>query len=382
MSTGSNSRRGIDERVEAILVIAQVVTSRNGRLEGVAAAGARALRGRRGPLAGRPGRAPEATDADGECRWCGRVDRRDGGSRRPRVVRPRRRPLSRELGARAAGELGPADRRDQGAHPRGRLGRRGRRRALGAGRRRRRGGVADRPLCRGARFAVLGEWDDVRVHADYIRTHEAFPSEVGDALAFIAAEDVVGYVEAVEDVLESFEAETSISRTFPSPTPCSCSRRLPAAAGWRPSSTRRCCRDAADHPLRRWLTVLPFRGACRRPLRSWPLRVPAFRRPRRGAATRPAAGGRALRERASVPGRRLGLEPQQPAYRLVARNRHRLGPFRPTAPGRAATPKGVVTRPPRRGWRSSSGRESRSPASPGSARRRTPPSRLLPSPRP
>ena len=54
-------------------------------------------------------------------------------------------------------------------------------------------------------FAVLGEWDDVRVHADYVRAHEAFPSEVGDALAFIAAEDTVGYVEAVEDVLGSFE---------------------------------------------------------------------------------------------------------------------------------------------------------------------------------
>ena len=54
-------------------------------------------------------------------------------------------------------------------------------------------------------FAVLGEWDDVRVHADYARTHETFPDEVADALAFVAAEDVVGYVEAVEDVLESFE---------------------------------------------------------------------------------------------------------------------------------------------------------------------------------
>jgi hypothetical protein len=53
--------------------------------------------------------------------------------------------------------------------------------------------------------AVLGEWDDVRVHADYARTHESFPNEVADALAFVAAEDVVGYVEAVEDVLESFE---------------------------------------------------------------------------------------------------------------------------------------------------------------------------------
>ena len=45
----------------------------------------------------------------------------------------------------------------------------------------------------------------MRSHADYARTHEAFPSEVGDALAFIAVEDVVGYVEAVEEVLESFE---------------------------------------------------------------------------------------------------------------------------------------------------------------------------------
>ena len=54
-------------------------------------------------------------------------------------------------------------------------------------------------------FAVLGEWDDTRVHADYARTHETFPNEVADALAFVAAEDVVGYIEAVEDVLESFE---------------------------------------------------------------------------------------------------------------------------------------------------------------------------------
>ena len=52
---------------------------------------------------------------------------------------------------------------------------------------------------------VLGDWVAAREHADYARTHEAFPGEVGDALAFIAAEDVVGYVEAVEDVLESFE---------------------------------------------------------------------------------------------------------------------------------------------------------------------------------
>jgi hypothetical protein len=54
--------------------------------------------------------------------------------------------------------------------------------------------------------AVLGDWDDVRVHAGYARTHDTFPSEVADALAFVAAEDVVGYVQAVEAVLESFES--------------------------------------------------------------------------------------------------------------------------------------------------------------------------------
>lgn len=64
-------------------------------------------------------------------------------------------------------------------------------------------------------FAVLGEWDDVRVHADYARTHETFPNEVADALAFIAAEDVVGYVEAVEDVLESFETREQYLEDVP-----------------------------------------------------------------------------------------------------------------------------------------------------------------------
>ena len=46
----------------------------------------------------------------------------------------------------------------------------------------------------------------MRVHAGYARTHDTFPSAVADALAFVAAEDVVGYVEAVEAVLESFES--------------------------------------------------------------------------------------------------------------------------------------------------------------------------------
>lgn len=64
-------------------------------------------------------------------------------------------------------------------------------------------------------YAALGGWNDVRVHADYARTHEAFPNEVADALAFVAAEDVVGYVEAVEDVLESFETRDEYLEDVP-----------------------------------------------------------------------------------------------------------------------------------------------------------------------
>jgi hypothetical protein len=53
--------------------------------------------------------------------------------------------------------------------------------------------------------SVLGDWKHARVHADEIRIRDDFPRDVADALAMIAAEDVVGYVEAVESVLESFE---------------------------------------------------------------------------------------------------------------------------------------------------------------------------------
>jgi hypothetical protein len=85
--------------------------------------------------------------------------------------------------------------------------------AIGAG-----AGESESPIGRYAAalaHAVLGEWDDVRVHADYARTHETFPNEVADALAFVAAEDVVGYVEAVEDVLESFETRDEYLEDIP-----------------------------------------------------------------------------------------------------------------------------------------------------------------------
>jgi hypothetical protein len=52
---------------------------------------------------------------------------------------------------------------------------------------------------------VLGRDAEARRLADELRTGDGFPHDVGDALATIAAGDRVGYVEAVESVLESFE---------------------------------------------------------------------------------------------------------------------------------------------------------------------------------
>jgi hypothetical protein len=51
---------------------------------------------------------------------------------------------------------------------------------------------------------VLGDDEQARVHADAIRTRDDFPHAVGDALAYLAAQDVLGYAESVEEVLESF----------------------------------------------------------------------------------------------------------------------------------------------------------------------------------
>jgi hypothetical protein len=64
--------------------------------------------------------------------------------------------------------------------------------------------------------SVLGDWPQARVQADEIRTSDDFPAPaVGDALAMIAAEDVVGYVEAVEAVLESFETREAYLEDVP-----------------------------------------------------------------------------------------------------------------------------------------------------------------------
>ena len=63
---------------------------------------------------------------------------------------------------------------------------------------------------------VLGDDETARLHADAIRTREDFPEAVGDALAYLAAgTDRIGYVEAIEDVLESFETRDEYLEDVP-----------------------------------------------------------------------------------------------------------------------------------------------------------------------
>ena len=63
--------------------------------------------------------------------------------------------------------------------------------------------------------AVLGEWEDLRVHADALRQDDVFPHDVADALAAIASPDPVAYVEAAESVLESFETRDAYFEDLP-----------------------------------------------------------------------------------------------------------------------------------------------------------------------
>ena len=52
---------------------------------------------------------------------------------------------------------------------------------------------------------TLGRDEEARPVADSLRERDDFPHDVADALATLAAEDVLGYTYAVESVLESFE---------------------------------------------------------------------------------------------------------------------------------------------------------------------------------
>jgi hypothetical protein len=55
---------------------------------------------------------------------------------------------------------------------------------------------------------ALERWPEARHVAESLRERDDFPHDVADALAYIAADDVVGYTEAVDSVVESFETRT------------------------------------------------------------------------------------------------------------------------------------------------------------------------------
>lgn len=62
---------------------------------------------------------------------------------------------------------------------------------------------------------VLERSAEARQQADAIRTRDDFPNEVGDALAFLAAQDVAGYETAVDSVLQSFETRNEYLEGLP-----------------------------------------------------------------------------------------------------------------------------------------------------------------------
>jgi hypothetical protein len=55
---------------------------------------------------------------------------------------------------------------------------------------------------------ALGRWADARHVADSLRERDDFPHDVADVLAYVSAADVVGYAEAIESVVKSFETRT------------------------------------------------------------------------------------------------------------------------------------------------------------------------------
>jgi hypothetical protein len=61
----------------------------------------------------------------------------------------------------------------------------------------------------------LGRWAEARHVAQTLRERDDFPRDVGDALAYIAAEDAVGVIAAVDSVVESFATRTEYLEDVP-----------------------------------------------------------------------------------------------------------------------------------------------------------------------
>ncbi|HEX7256107.1 MAG TPA: hypothetical protein VF236_09295, partial [Gaiellaceae bacterium] len=59
------------------------------------------------------------------------------------------------------------------------------------------------------------DYEAARPVADSLRERDDFPHDVADALATLAAEDVLGYTYAIESVLESFEQRDEYLEDIP-----------------------------------------------------------------------------------------------------------------------------------------------------------------------
>lgn len=78
---------------------------------------------------------------------------------------------------------------------------------------------------------VLGRDAEARVLADGLRTHDDFPAPVGNALAMVAAQDPLGYIEAIETVLLSFETRDEYLEDLPVADTVMVLQRLAARRG-------------------------------------------------------------------------------------------------------------------------------------------------------
>ena len=79
-------------------------------------------------------------------------------------------------------------------------------------------GDAESPIGRYAAtlaLLVLGRDQETRALADGLRMRDDFPAPVADALAYIAAGDTLGYIDAIEAVLESFETREDYLEDLP-----------------------------------------------------------------------------------------------------------------------------------------------------------------------
>lgn len=77
---------------------------------------------------------------------------------------------------------------------------------------------ADTPIGRYAgalALLTLEDYEAARPVADSLRERDDFPQDVADALATLAAEDVLGYTYAIESVLESFEQRSEYLEDMP-----------------------------------------------------------------------------------------------------------------------------------------------------------------------